>query len=404
MKQLDTTGRCASRDVWSQMCDIIVKTLLCVQPKLSATYKSFFGENDAAWGPKCFEVLGFDIMLDASGRAWLFEVNHAPSFATGSPLDREIKRALIASTLALVGVTNEKKRAFLRRDRLEWAKRLWKTQPAVGSKKPPTHDTAKSRAVTEAVVSQQQQQRQQQRRHHAVASKTGNDSAVPVGSPGRPEEEPDGQKPLDQERPGVDNSNGDAGDVSDDNDSCSNASSESSLDSGGPNDTDDESDNNTSQRHLKQSGGRLSKDGATLLASTLSLLSATPAAVREAAAEATASVKLPVIRAIFQKKNRVSPCGPETMDLNTKADIVGVASPVASTLISSDTATGAPECDILTATSVFFTNDFEQLYPVTDSSAGPADGDATTAAAASRRIQYETILAAAQVNRSKLWG
>ncbi|TYZ69426.1 hypothetical protein PybrP1_012728, partial [[Pythium] brassicae (nom. inval.)] len=140
MKQLDDTGRCASSDVWTQICDIVVKTLLCVQPKLSATYKSFFGENDAAWGPKCFEVLGFDIMLDAGGRAWLFEVNHAPSFATGSPLDREIKNALISSTLALVGVTNEKKRAFLRRDKLEWSKRLWKTQPALAAKKPPTHD------------------------------------------------------------------------------------------------------------------------------------------------------------------------------------------------------------------------------------------------------------------------
>jgi tubulin polyglutamylase TTLL6/13 len=134
LKQLDETGRCSSADVWRQICDLVVKTLLCIEPKLQSSYKSYFGSNDAAeaqWGPKCFEILGFDVMLDTAGKAWLFEVNHAPSFAGDSPLDRDIKTALISSTLDIVGVTNEKKRQYVRQQRADWAKRLWVATQAV---------------------------------------------------------------------------------------------------------------------------------------------------------------------------------------------------------------------------------------------------------------------------------
>ena len=39
----------------------------------------------------CFEVLGFDIILDHKLKPYVLEVNHAASFATDSPLDKKIK-------------------------------------------------------------------------------------------------------------------------------------------------------------------------------------------------------------------------------------------------------------------------------------------------------------------------
>ena len=59
----------------------------------------------------CFEILGFDIILDKNCKPFLLEVNHAPSFATETPLDYEIKKKLFQDTFQLLGLSVERKRA-----------------------------------------------------------------------------------------------------------------------------------------------------------------------------------------------------------------------------------------------------------------------------------------------------
>ena len=43
----------------------------------------------------CFEILGFDIILDHKCKPWLLEINHAPSFTTDTPMDSLIKKNVI---------------------------------------------------------------------------------------------------------------------------------------------------------------------------------------------------------------------------------------------------------------------------------------------------------------------
>jgi len=50
----------------------------------------------------CFEVLGFDIMIDHKMRPILLEVNHAPSFNTDSKLDYKIKYNMLADTFGML--------------------------------------------------------------------------------------------------------------------------------------------------------------------------------------------------------------------------------------------------------------------------------------------------------------
>lgn len=60
----------------------------------------------------CFEILGFDIMIDDKLNPYLLEVNHAPSFATDSPLDEKIKGQVIYDTLNLLGLSSKRKRNY----------------------------------------------------------------------------------------------------------------------------------------------------------------------------------------------------------------------------------------------------------------------------------------------------
>lgn len=61
----------------------------------------------------CFEILGFDILIDEKLKPWLIEINHTPSFATDTPLDFKIKKDLIADTLVLLDMTAQKKRNYI---------------------------------------------------------------------------------------------------------------------------------------------------------------------------------------------------------------------------------------------------------------------------------------------------
>ena len=53
----------------------------------------------------CFQVLGFDIMIDNKCKPWLLEVNQSPSFSTDSPLDYKIKKAVLSDTFNLLNVS-----------------------------------------------------------------------------------------------------------------------------------------------------------------------------------------------------------------------------------------------------------------------------------------------------------
>ena len=53
----------------------------------------------------CFELLGFDILIDNQLSPWLLEVNLSPSLACESPLDQRIKGELIADLFTIAGIT-----------------------------------------------------------------------------------------------------------------------------------------------------------------------------------------------------------------------------------------------------------------------------------------------------------
>ena len=80
----------------AQMRDIVVKTLISVQPDLYHHYRT--SQPSDIYNNMCFEILGFDVLIDENAKPWLLEINHAPSFATDSDLDQEVKSKVIKDT------------------------------------------------------------------------------------------------------------------------------------------------------------------------------------------------------------------------------------------------------------------------------------------------------------------
>lgn len=107
----------------SSINDIIVKTLCAVQPQLSRSIRGC--QPTSVSNSMCFEILGFDILVDDRCRPWLLEVNHAPSLSTDTPFDNRVKTRLIADTVTLVNLTPQSRRKCLERERERQSARIY---------------------------------------------------------------------------------------------------------------------------------------------------------------------------------------------------------------------------------------------------------------------------------------
>jgi hypothetical protein len=74
----------------------------------------------------CFQILGFDVMLDANLKAYLIEINQMPSFQTDSPLDMKVKKGVIHDTINLLNLSVKRKNRIKNQKKVELQKRLLK--------------------------------------------------------------------------------------------------------------------------------------------------------------------------------------------------------------------------------------------------------------------------------------
>ena len=54
--------------------------------------------------PNCFELFGYDVLIDADCKPWLLEVNASPSLARENPLDKKVKNAMLRDLIQLLDV------------------------------------------------------------------------------------------------------------------------------------------------------------------------------------------------------------------------------------------------------------------------------------------------------------
>ena len=79
--------------------DVVIKSIVSVEFAVNSASKMFVPHRN-----NCFELYGFDILIDSDLKPWLLEVNLSPSLNTEAPIDMKIKSAMISDLLSLVGI------------------------------------------------------------------------------------------------------------------------------------------------------------------------------------------------------------------------------------------------------------------------------------------------------------
>ncbi|XP_077692127.1 tubulin polyglutamylase TTLL11 isoform X3 [Eretmochelys imbricata] len=110
------------KKLWSDIISLVIKTVLALTPELKVYYQSDIPAGKP--GPTCFQILGFDILLMKNLKPVLLEVNANPSMRieheqelspgvfenVPSPVDEEIKVAVIRDTLRLMDPHKKKRK------------------------------------------------------------------------------------------------------------------------------------------------------------------------------------------------------------------------------------------------------------------------------------------------------
>ena len=92
-------GKVETVELFERINDLVVKTLLSVENLLYTSVR-----QSVPYINNCFEILGFDVLIDSALKPWLVEVNLSPSMNTDSPLDLKIKGSVVSDMFTMLGI------------------------------------------------------------------------------------------------------------------------------------------------------------------------------------------------------------------------------------------------------------------------------------------------------------
>ncbi|XP_030363356.1 tubulin polyglutamylase TTLL11 isoform X4 [Strigops habroptila] len=143
------------KKLWSDIISLVIKTIIALTPELKVYYQSDIPAGKP--GPTCFQILGFDILLMKNLKPMLLEVNANPSMRieheqelspgvfenVPSPVDEEVKVAVIRDTLRLMDPQN-KKRKDIQCQTLEHVSEANEELLDIGPADGPEHETTRT--------------------------------------------------------------------------------------------------------------------------------------------------------------------------------------------------------------------------------------------------------------------
>lgn len=95
--------------LFEKIKDVVIKTCIAAETHI-------YGSLTRATKYKnlCFELYGFDILLDETLRPWLLEVNVLPSLSSSSPMDKQIKTTLLSDVFSTIGIIPYDRKKYLK--------------------------------------------------------------------------------------------------------------------------------------------------------------------------------------------------------------------------------------------------------------------------------------------------
>lgn len=85
-------------EIFENIKEVIIKTIISVESPMITQ------SNSLKYKSTCFEIYGFDILIDSAFKPWLLEVNVQPSLENSSPMDKYIKTLLLSDSFYLSGI------------------------------------------------------------------------------------------------------------------------------------------------------------------------------------------------------------------------------------------------------------------------------------------------------------
>ncbi|XP_029938471.1 tubulin polyglutamylase TTLL7 isoform X2 [Salarias fasciatus] len=110
---------------WGDVSELVVKTLIVAEPHVLHAYRMCRPGQPPGSDSVCFEILGFDIILDRKLKPWLLEINRAPSFGTDQKIDYDVKKGALLNALKLLNIRASDKKRNLAQQKAEAQRRLY---------------------------------------------------------------------------------------------------------------------------------------------------------------------------------------------------------------------------------------------------------------------------------------
>lgn len=82
---------------WNDVHDVVIKSILAAEPVITKEVRANVKRRD-----NCFDLFGYDILVDQQHRCWLLEINRTPSISPHTELENQVKITMLRSLIALV--------------------------------------------------------------------------------------------------------------------------------------------------------------------------------------------------------------------------------------------------------------------------------------------------------------